>query len=644
MVIGVNGLIDFEIANRIQELGHEKILVRSPLTCDATLGSCAHCYGMDLSTGKQVEQGIAVGIISAQSIGEPGTQLTMRTFHIGGVASKSVQEATIKASRAGFVELRETTHVTSKSGDEVVLSRRAAMAIVNKDGKLLDSHEMQLGAVLHVRDGDAVKKGSVLYDWDPHSQSILADVTGVVDYEDIVEGATLKVEKDPVSNQDRRVILEHKGELHPQIVIRNESKGQILAAYPVPERAFIQVADGDIVQPGDLLAKSPREITGTQDITGGLPRVTEIFEVRKPKNPAVIAEVDGTIEMGEKKRGKAIINVVTPEGEIYEHVIPPGKHFRVTKGDEVVHGQPLTDGDKVPKDILRIEGAAEVQRYLIEEVQGVYLSQNVTINDKHIETIVAQMMRNVNVVEPGDSDLLPDTLIDRHKFKKICSDLVEEGKMPPTAEPMLQGITKAAVNSDSFISAASFQETTKVLTEAALSGKKDTLVGLKENVIMGKMIPAGTGYRLYFNKGVRKLAEPPTVVKDKREPVLIGNTTPKPVVSSDPLRDFLMGEDAGPVASTDPLAALLGGEEVVETKEAPAAEEGDSAVDLAVTELAEPVVEEPVEASGADLEQAEETTTEPQAAPEGVEESTGSEGISEIPGEEESKSGDEEVQ
>ena len=644
VVIGVNGLITFEIANRIQELGHEKISVRSPLTCDATLGSCAHCYGMDMSTGKQVEQGIAVGIISAQSIGEPGTQLTMRTFHIGGVASKSVQEATIKASRAGIVELRQTTHVTSKSGDEVVLSRRATLALVNKDGKLLDSHELQLGAILHVSDGDKVLKGKVLYDWDPHSQSILADVSGIVDYEDIVEGATLKVEKDPVSNLDRRVILEHKGELHPQIVIRNQSDGQILAAYPVPERAFIQVGDGDSVQPGDLLAKSPREITGTQDITGGLPRVTEIFEVRKPKNPAVIAEVDGSIEMGEKKRGKAIINVVTPEGEIYEHVIPPGKHFRVTKGDEVVHGQPLTDGDKVPKDILRIEGAAEVQRYLIEEVQGVYLSQNVTINDKHIETIVAQMMRNVNVVEPGDSDLLPDTLVDRHRFKKICSDLVEEGKMPPTAEPMLQGITKAAVNSDSFISAASFQETTKVLTEAALSGKKDNLVGLKENVIMGKMIPAGTGYRLYFDKGVRKLAEPPTVVKDKREPVLIGDATPKPKVSSDPLRDFLMGEDAGPVASTDPLAALLGGEAVVETPEAPAAEEGDSGVDLAVTESAVPVVEEPVEASGADLEPAEEIATEPQAMPEVVEEATGSEGISQIPGEEESKSGDEQVQ
>jgi DNA-directed RNA polymerase subunit beta' len=495
-----------------------------------------------------------------------------------------------------------------------------------------------------VKDGEAVKKGRILYDWDPHSLSILADVAGVVDYEDIVEGATLKVEKDPVSNLDRRVILEHKGELHPQIVIRNESKGQILAAYPVPERAFIQVGDGDTVQPGDLLAKSPREITGTQDITGGLPRVTEIFEVRKPKNPAVIAEVDGSIEMGEKKRGKAIINVVTPEGEIYEHVIPPGKHFRVTKGDEVVHGQPLTDGDKVPKDILRIEGAAEVQRYLIEEVQGVYLSQNVTINDKHIETIVSQMMRNVNVVEPGDSDLLPDTLIDRHRFKKICSDLVEEGKMPPTAEPMLQGITKAAVNSDSFISAASFQETTKVLTEAALSGKKDTLVGLKENVIMGKMIPAGTGYRLYFNKGVRKLAEPPTVVKDKREPVLIGDTKAKPAVSSDPLRDFLMGEDSGPAASTDPLSALLGAEVVVETKEVPAVEEGDSGADLAVTESVVPVAQEPVDASGADLEQAEETTIEPQAAPEGIEESTGSGEISEIPGEEESKSGDEEVQ
>ncbi len=544
VLVEVNGVINKETAHRIQDLGHDKILVRSPLSCDSPLGCCALCYGMDLSTGILVEQGVAVGIVAAQSIGEPGTQLTMRTFHIGGVASKAVQEPNIRASQAGTVEFRGITAVPNKDGKNVVLSRRGVLAVV-KDGKDLESHELQIGAILDTEDGAAVRKGTALYQWDPHSQSILADVKGYAHYEDVVEGATLKIEKDPVSNQDRRIILEHKGELHPQIIIRTKAKknsGEIVAAYPIPERAFIQVTDAQKVAPGDLLAKSPREITGTQDITGGLPRVTEIFEVRKPKNPAVIAEVDGTIEMGEKKRGKAIINVVDEDGEILaEHVVPPGKHFRVTKGDVVIHGQPLTDGDKVPKDILRVEGIAEVQRYLIEEVQGVYLSQNVTINDKHIETIISQMMRNVKVVEPGDSNMLPDTVIDRHRFRDICDGLVDEGKMPATAEPILQGITKAAVQSDSFISAASFQETTKVLTEAALSGKKDRLVGLKENVIMGHMIPAGTGYRQYFDKGVRKLAEPPSVVRKSRESVLIGKQPAAKKPPSDPLRDFLMG-------------------------------------------------------------------------------------------------------
>ena len=575
VVVEVNGLITSDTAHRIQDLGYDKILVRSPLSCDSPLGCCALCYGMDLSTGKLVEQGVAVGIVAAQSIGEPGTQLTMRTFHIGGVASKSVQEATIRASAGGTVELQEVTHVPNIDGKEVVLSRRGIL-MVTKDGKALETHELQIGAILHQDDGATVRKGTTLYEWDPHSQSILADVGGVATYEDIVEGATLKIEKDPVSNLDRRIILEHKGELHPQIIIRAKKGGDIVAAYPVPERAFIQVADGQKIAPGELLAKSPREITGTQDITGGLPRVTEIFEVRKPKNPAVIAEVDGSIEMGEKKRGKAIINVITDDGEVYEHVVPPGKHFRVTKGDTVIHGQPLTDGDKVPKDILRVEGIAEVQRYLIEEVQGVYLSQNVTINDKHIETIVSQMMRNIKVVEPGDSNLLPETVIDRHKFRTICDELVDEGKMPATAEPMLQGITKAAVQSDSFISAASFQETTKVLTEAALSGKKDRLVGLKENVIMGHMIPAGTGYRRYFDKGVRKLADPPSVVKQKRESVLIGEERPKQETPSDPLRDFLMGRSST-VSSGE---GLIGG-----SPEDPGTED---------PVIADPVVEDPV--------------------------------------------------
>ncbi len=574
VLVEVNGVIDRETAEKIQDLGHEKILVRSPLSCNAPLGCCALCYGMDLSTGILVEQGVAVGIVAAQSIGEPGTQLTMRTFHIGGVASKAVQEPIIRAKGAGTVELRETKHVPNKDGKEIVLRRRGILAVI-KDGKDLESHELQIGAILHVEDGAVVRKGTTLYEWDPHSQSILADVKGYATYEDIVEGATLKIEKDPVSNKDRRIILEHKGELHPQIIIRTKAKGgDIVAAYPIPERAFIQVADKQKVSPGDLLAKSPREITGTQDITGGLPRVTEIFEVRKPKNPAVIAEVDGTIEMGEKKRGKAIINVVTDDGEIYEHVVPPGKHFRVTKGDIVIHGQPLTDGDKVPKDILRVEGVAEVQRYLIEEVQGVYLSQNVTINDKHIETIICQMMRNVRVVEPGDSNMLPDTLVDRHKFRDLSDALVEEGKMPATAEPILQGITKAAVQSDSFISAASFQETTKVLTEAALAGKKDRLVGLKENVIMGHMIPAGTGYRKYFDKGVRKLAEPPSVVRKPRESVLIGQKPAVVKTPSDPLRDFLMGSFGGKISTRVPADETAGESVVLESPdEEPVAQE-----------------------------------------------------------------------
>ena len=549
VVVEADGLITPQIADRIQDLGYERILVRSPLTCDSPLGVCAKCYGMDLSSGKLVEQGLAVGIVAAQSIGEPGTQLTMRTFHIGGVASKSVQESSVKSNNAGEVVLKEASHVVNQDGEDVVISRRGLLSIV-KDGKELESHELSLGAILHVKEGATVRKGSALFDWDPHSQSILTDVVGYAKFEDIVEGATLNVEIDPVSNQERRIISEHRGEMQPQIRICSDKAGQeTVAAYPVPEKAMIQIADGDKVAPGDLLAKSPRQASGTQDITGGLPRVTEIFEVRKPKNPAVIAEVDGLVEFGEKKRGKVIINVVTENGEIHEHVIPSGKHYRVTKGDQVVHGQPLTDGDKVPKDILRVEGAEEVQRYLIEEVQGVYLSQNVTINDKHIETIVSQMMRNVMIREAGDSELLPDTVIDRHRFRKICEEMAENGMMPPTAEPMLQGITKAAVQSDSFISAASFQETTKVLTEAALSGKKDRLVGLKENVIMGHMIPAGTGYRSYFDKGVRHLGEPPVPAKPELESVLIGDPATaeeagaEKAASADPLRDFLMGND-----------------------------------------------------------------------------------------------------
>jgi DNA-directed RNA polymerase subunit beta' len=339
---------------------------------------------------------------------------------------------------------------------------------------------------------------------------IIAEKSGIVEYDDIVEGATMKVEQDPGSKRLRRQIIEHKGELHPQIIIKDTS-GDPLAMYPIPEKAYIEVEPGQKISAGTLIAKTPREITGTQDITGGLPRVTEIFEVRRPKNPAVISSIDGAVELGEKKRGKSTIIVRNETGMEVVHVIPHGKHFRVHKGDRVRAGEPLVDGPLVPRDILEISGEEAVQQYLLREVQGVYRSQNVTINDKHIEIIIAQMLRNVQVEESGDTDLLPGTVIDKFRFRRINQETVKLGKKPATAKPLLLGITKASLHSESFLSAASFQETTKVLTEAALSGKTDHLVGLKENVLLGHLVPAGTGFKAYLQQMVRKIGEPVAV-------------------------------------------------------------------------------------------------------------------------------------
>ncbi|MFN0059394.1 MAG: DNA-directed RNA polymerase subunit beta' [Planctomycetota bacterium] len=508
VVVRENEIMTPDIARRIEAMGYSKLRVRSPLTCESSFGVCAKCYGMDLSTGRLVEEGMAVGIIAAQSIGEPGTQLTMRTFHIGGIASKRVQDNVIRATNAGEIAYRNLRTVVNKTAEIVVLNQSGEVIVQDKMGRELERHAVPLGAVLQLKEGAAVKARDTLYTWDVHMIPIIAEKSGVVEFEDMVEGATLKLEHDPVSKKRRRVIIEHKGELHPRIVIREKAEGDILALYPIPEKAHIEVEPGDKILAGTLIAKTPREISGTQDITGGLPRVTEIFEVRRPKNPAVIAEIDGVVEMGEKKRGKTTVIVRSLSGDAVEHIIPHGKHFRVHKGDEVKAGDPLVDGDLVPKDVLRIKGVEAVQSYLQREVQKVYLAQSVLINDKHIEIILSQMLRNVRVVDPGDTTLLPETVIDKFRFKHINEDTVAQGKKPATAEPLLQGITKASLQSESFISAASFQETTKVLTEAALAGKKDKLVGLKENVIMGHMIPAGTGFRIYFEKGVKKLVAP----------------------------------------------------------------------------------------------------------------------------------------
>jgi DNA-directed RNA polymerase subunit beta' len=542
VIVKENDLITVEVARRIEQMGLEKIQVRSPMTCEAELGICALCYGMDLSTGSLVEEGMAVGIIAAQSIGEPGTQLTMRTFHIGGTAARHVEESEIKAKKQGVVKFTRMKVVRNDAGQNVVLTRNGEILVLDPKGRELEKYEVPAGANLAVNENEEVNTGTILCQWDPHAIPILAEVSGKARFEDIIEGETLRIEKDP-SGHERRLVSEHKGDLHPQIILEDAS-GKTLDVYYLPEKAHIEVNEGNQVSAGTLLAKTPREVAGTQDITGGLPRVTEIFEARKPKDPAVIAEIDGTVELlGEKRRGKRTIVVRSESGIEREHLVSHGKHYRVHAGSFVRAGEALVDGPLVPHDILRISGEEEVQKYLTREIQNVYRSQRVEINDKHIEIIVSQMLRKVRVESTGDTTLLPGSIMDKFEFRAVNRELFKclkishkgdsdfaEGAIVPietlnqtnaqiealggtpakgvkpksaTASTQLLGITKAAVQSSSFISAASFQETTKVLTEAALAGKIDRLVGLKENVILGHLIPAGTGFRTYQESEVR---------------------------------------------------------------------------------------------------------------------------------------------
>jgi DNA-directed RNA polymerase subunit beta' len=515
VVVREDEVITPEIAEKVEALGYEKVRVRSPLTCEAPMGCCALCYGMDLSRGKLVEMGLAVGIMGAQSIGEPGTQLTMRTFHIGGTASRALEVSEIKAKRAGRVRFSRLKVVENKYKEMVVLDRNGELVLVDQKGREIDHYSVPLGAMIKVKEDAKVQPNKILAHWDPHNIPIFADRGGAVRFEDIVEGKTMKKEKDK-GGVVRKMIIEHKGDLHPQIVIEDEH-GTPLIYYPIPERAYIEVDDGLDVVAGTLLAKTPRERGGTQDITGGLPRVTEIFEARKPKEPAIMAEIDGTVELvREMKKGKRTILVKNESGMVHEHLVPHGRHLRVQSGDYVKAGTPLIEGPLIPHDILRINGEEALEEYLLREVQGVYRSQGVTLDDKHVEIIVSQMLKKVTVVDPGDSDLLPGSAVNKFLFRNINQELMKAKKKPASAEPLLLGITKASLQSDSMISAASFQETTKVLTEAALSGKRDNLLGLKENVILGHMVPTGTGFKDYHRTKVVKAAEP---VPEVEEPV-----------------------------------------------------------------------------------------------------------------------------
>ncbi len=507
--------IDVDRASRIQNSGLEKVRIRSVLTCETEWGVCQKCYGRDLSTGRLVERGTAVGVIAAQSIGEPGTQLTMRTFHIGGAASKVGEATTLDAKNAGKVVFLNLRTVQDKEGNLVVMNRNGAVALQDEEGNVRERYSVVYGARLKVREGDQVKPGTILVEWDPYSFAILTEESGVVKYQDLVVGVTTEEEVDEVTGLSQLVVKDSIPEdVQPQIQILDpESSRKVKRAYMMPAKAHVMVTDGAEVQPGDVLARIPRETTKTQDITGGLPRVTELFEARKPKEPAVIAEIDGTIHFGEVSRGLRKVSVVNEEtGEAREYSLPRGAHINVRDGDAVRAGEPLVDGSVNPHDILDVMGERALQEYLVNEIQEVYRLQGVTINDKHIEVIVRQMMRWVRVEEVGDTEFLIGEQVDRFRFEAENRRVLEAGGQPATGRPLLLGITKASLSTDSFISAASFQETTRVLTEAAITGAVDRLRGLKENVIMGRLIPAGTGFAEY--RRVRLLEE----VIERRRP------------------------------------------------------------------------------------------------------------------------------
>jgi DNA-directed RNA polymerase subunit beta' len=509
MIVPMGAEIDEKKVIEIEDAGIERVNMRSALTCRSPRGVCAMCYGRDLAQGKLAEIGEAIGIIAAQSIGEPGTQLTMRTFHIGGTASKSIERTSISNRYAGTVKFINLNVVRNREGDLVAMNRNGEISIISETGRERERYVIVYGAKLKVFAGQQVEPEALLAEWDPFTTPILTEVPGTIKFGDINEGQTMQEKLDPVTGKSSKVVVEFRdSDVRPRISIKDE-KGKTskveeggVARYFMPVGAILMVSEGDPVFPGDVLARIPRETTKTKDITGGLPRVAELFEVRKPKENAVITEIDGVVSFGKDTKGKRKV-VVTPQvGEAREYLIPKGKHISVHEGDYVRAGEALMDGSPNPHDILTVLGEKEVAKYLVDEVQQVYRLQGVKINDKHIEVIVRQMLKRVRITDPGDSEFLLGEHVEKPIFEEINGQLVAQELRPAAAEPLLLGITKASLSTQSFISAASFQETTKVLTDAATAGKVDHLLGLKENVIMGRLIPAGSGLRQY--RDIRK--------------------------------------------------------------------------------------------------------------------------------------------
>jgi DNA-directed RNA polymerase subunit beta' len=503
-------MLDERIVDRIDEAGIEWIMIRSALTCESASGVCAKCYGRDLARGTLVNIGETVGVIAAQSIGEPGTQLTMRTFHIGGAAQRGAEQNSVEASHDAVLALSNKNLVTDSKGRRVVMSRTCEVVLKDSaDGRERARFKVPYGTRLLAKEGDAVKQGAKLAEWDPYTIPIITEKNGIAHYRDLLDGVSLREMVDEATGIASKVVIDWRqqtrgADLKPRIALRDKA-GEIItmangleARYFLPVDAILSVEDGQEVFAGDVLARIPRESTKTRDITGGLPRVAELFEARKPKDHAIISEIEGSVEFGKdyKTKRRLIIRPKDAGTEPIEYMIPKGKHITVHEGDYVQKGDLLMDGNPVPHDILRVMGVEALAKYMVQEVQSVYRLQGVTINDKHIEVVLRQMLQKVEIMDAGETTFLAGEQVDRDEFERENRKAVEQGYRPAAALPVLQGITKASLQTRSFISAASFQETTRVLTEASVAGKTDTLVGLKENVIVGRLIPAGTGMQV----------------------------------------------------------------------------------------------------------------------------------------------------
>ncbi len=526
VAIPMGTLLDEQWVDRLEELGVDHVKVRSPITCETQFGICRTCYGRDLARGRLISIGEAVGVIAAQSIGEPGTQLTMRTFHIGGAASRAAAINSVELKTKGTVRLHNIKLVRHQSGNYVAVSRSGELTVVDDHGRERERYKVPYGAVLTANDGDQVMPGQILANWDPHTRPVITEVAGRIKFSDIVDGATVQRQADEVTGITSMVVTDPKQrgavgkDLRPMVHMVDEKGRELkipgsdaVAHYYLPPGAIIRLEDGSRVGVGDVIARIPQESTKTRDITGGLPRVADLFEARKPKEPAILAEISGTVSFGKDTKGKQRLIITGANGEAHEELIPKWRHFTVFEGEHVERGEVIVDGPPAPHDILRLLGVATLANYIVKEVQDVYRLQGVKINDKHIEVIVRQMLRKVEITGPGDTKYLKGEQVDRPRILEENRRLQAQGKQPAEFESLLLGITKASLATESFISAASFQETTRVLTEASVSGKVDDLRGLKENVIVGRLIPAGTGFVYHEEQRRRRLGLKPQPVE-----------------------------------------------------------------------------------------------------------------------------------